>query len=192
MADKGLETLQLQFILDNSVWLKPFHAQVCAKDLLPRWKPQHVRAYIVNTDNANQPGQHWVTLFFNKGEVIYFDSYGHPPPQSILTFMENNASQWKMNTVQLQSDFSNVCGHYCVFILLHLARGLSLPTIVKRYFHASNLYQNDFIVKRWFEKQYGTVYRHVFNSTMSYGQCCTPKVIPHALSVHFPMYKVCL
>ena len=192
MAEKGLETLQLQFILDNSTWMKPFHIKVCAKDLLPRRNPQHVRAYIVNTDNNNQPGQHWVALFFNGREAIYFDSYGNPPLQPIMTFMENNAERWKMNTLQLQSAFSNVCGHYCVFILLHLVRGLSLHTIIRRYFDSSNHHQNDLTVKRWFKNQYGTVYKHVFNPNMNYGQCCKPKVASHALSVQFPMYNVCL
>ena len=72
-------TDELRDIL-NWPLMKSLHGQVCAKDKLPVGKkPLQVRAFIVNTDLAIDPGQHWVALYFKGNKAIYFDSYGLPP-----------------------------------------------------------------------------------------------------------------
>ena len=36
---------------------------------------------IINTDNSDMPGEHWVAIFKNNNKVEYFDSFGLPPLQ---------------------------------------------------------------------------------------------------------------
>ena len=40
-------------------------------------------AYIMNLDEYKNVGTHWIALFFNKNEIVYFDSFGaeHTPKE---------------------------------------------------------------------------------------------------------------
>ena len=33
-------------------------------------------AYVTNTDEHKHTGTHWIALFCNKNEIVYFDSFG--------------------------------------------------------------------------------------------------------------------
>ena len=33
-------------------------------------------AYIINLDECTDVGTHWIALFCNKNEIVYFDSFG--------------------------------------------------------------------------------------------------------------------
>ena len=82
-----MDTIQLNRILYNM----PLKGEVCAKDLLPDIKPIHTKAYIVNTDLSDDPGEHWVAVYFRDKKVIYFDSYGMSPDKDyILPFIKRN------------------------------------------------------------------------------------------------------
>ena len=48
-----MDTIQLSRILSNM----PVKGEACAKDLLPDRKPLHTKAYIVNTDLSDDPGE---------------------------------------------------------------------------------------------------------------------------------------
>ena len=84
------------------------------------------KAYVVNTDDSRQPGQHWVSFYRpTPGVVEYFDSYGLPP--HYLNFQsELDRMGWcyqEVNTICLQSEDSTVCGLYCLYYLTHRVRG---------------------------------------------------------------------
>ena len=40
-------------------------------------------AYVINLDEYADVGTHWIALFFNRNEIIYFDSFGveHVPEE---------------------------------------------------------------------------------------------------------------
>ena len=106
-------TDELRDIL-NWPLMKSLQRQVCAKDELPVGKkPSQAKAFIVNTDLARDPGQHWVALYFKGNKSIYFDSYGLPPLKDhILPFIQKNSLGWIENTQMLQDVTSEVCGLY--------------------------------------------------------------------------------
>ena len=82
-----MDTIQLSRILNNM----PVKGEVCAKDLLPDRKPLHTKAYIVNTDLSDDPGEQGVALYFRDNRVVYFDSYGMPQDKEyILPFIKKN------------------------------------------------------------------------------------------------------
>ena len=102
-----MDTIQLSRILNNI----PVKGEVCAKDLLSDRKPIHTKAYIVNTDLSDDPGEHWVAVYFRDNRVIYFDSYGMSPDKDyILPFIKRNSSGWIQNTEMLQDPWSKTCG----------------------------------------------------------------------------------
>ena len=99
-------TIQLSRILNNI----PVKGEVCAKDL-PDRKPIHTKAYIVNTDLSDDPGEHWVAVYFRDNRVIYFDSYGMSQDNDyILPFIKRNSSGWIQNTEMLQDPWNKTCG----------------------------------------------------------------------------------
>ena len=172
-----METIELQYILDHSPMLSTLNAVVCAKDQLPHRRPSSVRGYIVNTDNSDQPGEHWVAIYFNKDNTAYyFDSYGIPPSQrEIQSFLERHG-RYTWNFMRLQEDFTSVCGLYCVYALHFLVRGCDLNKLLRSKFRTEDQYNfdlNDYSVGMWFQSNYGELYKqsrmirgeHVCNQT---------------------------
>ena len=124
-----MDTVELQGILDKSVNLKHLNGIVCARDMLPKNRPQGVQAYIVNTHRSNQPGEHWVAIFFRENWAYYFDSYGQTPPDAdILPFIEQNTRSYTYNKQRIQDGLIPVCGMYSIFALDFLAKGCDLDT----------------------------------------------------------------
>ena len=48
-------------------------------------------------------------------------------------FMNKHCDEWEWNDRKLQSDWSDVCGHYCIFYVAHRARGYSMKKIVQLF-----------------------------------------------------------
>ena len=48
-------------------------------------------AYIINLDEYTDVGTHWIALFCNKNEVVYFDSFGvQHIPKEIKNLMKKS------------------------------------------------------------------------------------------------------
>lgn len=168
-----METNELQYLFDHSPLLTPLRGRVCAKDQLSL--ENGVKAYIVNTHNSNQPGEHWVAIYLNGSTAVYFDSYGRPPFDEILTFMKKYSNKivhiW--NTLRVQGSHLPVCGLYCIFALDFLSRGCDLNEVLKTRFNMEDMEQNDVHVTQWFGQYYGTYYRHAQKVNKSGQICCT-------------------
>lgn len=117
-------------------------------------------AYVVNTDPASAPGQHWVAFYAETPRHMeFFDSYGrHPSAYAHVRVPATCASFIQCNPHSFQSLRSVVCGHYCVFYLVNriVARRpwLSiLHTLTLRRFSASHRsgtpYPQDKLVRRF-------------------------------------------
>lgn len=156
-----METVEIQYLLNNAQSLKFLNGKVCSNDLLPKKRLEHRKAYVVNTDKSTEPGAHWVVLYFdNRKHATYFDSYGLPPVNNhVYRFIIDNTNSWTYTKTCVQSETSSVCGMYCIFALDHLARGYDLETILTIMFHPKDLAANDKNVKKWFEQTYGQ-YKH--------------------------------
>ena len=76
-------------------------------------------SWIVNTDPASSPGQHWLAFVKDQktapGQVEFFDSYGESP-ESYKFFIPPGVKILRSHTT-LQSLSTNVCGHYCILFL---------------------------------------------------------------------------
>ena len=57
---------------------------------------------IINTDNHDRPGDHWVGLVLNKKKCFYFDSYGAPVLSThILLFLCDKYKEIVFSTKQV-------------------------------------------------------------------------------------------
>ena len=42
---------------------------------------------IVNLENSNQSGSHWVAYYKNNNKKYYFDSFGNAPPKELVKYL---------------------------------------------------------------------------------------------------------
>jgi hypothetical protein len=94
----------------------PFFRGVFMKDALPSvmWKNE---SGIVNLDNSNGPGTHWVCYKKLGSTVYYFDSFGNLPPPKELQKYFRSAKQVLYNYDRQQPDDTSICGHLCLEFL---------------------------------------------------------------------------
>ena len=107
---------------------------VFSRNNLPRIKDG---AYVINLDDKNSKGTHWVSLFINKNTAVYFDSFEiEYIPQEVLNKIKDKSITH--NIFRIQDNESIMCGFYCIaFIEYMLAR--------KTLFDYTNLFsQNDY------------------------------------------------
>ena len=58
-------------------------------------------------------GTHWIALFCNRNEIIYFDSFGvEHVPKEIKKFVGNK--NIKANIFRVQANNSVMCGYFCI------------------------------------------------------------------------------
>ena len=92
--------------------------------------------YIINLQDAkdsggNQlPGSHWTAMWIEtknrKPWACYFDPFGIAPPLEIQHIL-NKYTPYDINTTQIQSLESGVCGYYCIYFLWFMSRNKGDP-----------------------------------------------------------------
>ena len=110
---------------------RSYFAGVIAKDEIPK-EPQKNKThfYVVNTQTADLPGQHWVVLWYS-GVSNYFDPEGHPPfLQAETSFLHR---RWTWNALRIQPFYSIYCGLYCLYFVYFKSRGFSMKDIVSSF-----------------------------------------------------------
>lgn len=92
-----------------------------AKNNLPLKKIQERPiAFVINTANREEPGEHWVALFISyKNVAEYFDSFGfNPICCRINKFCKlNGIDTLLINKTALQNIFADSCGKYCILFI---------------------------------------------------------------------------
>lgn len=109
-------------------------------------------AFVFNTQKHNQCGAHWVAMYVDKkGVGWYFDSLGKAPHiPDYLRRIQRNCKLFRWNSVRLQSDYSNACGHYCIMFLLYMSSGVGNTQFMQNF--SQNLVKNDVLAKQFVKK----------------------------------------
>lgn len=117
-----LSNFDLQRKLGN---VKDFRG-VFSHDSLPKSINENEYS-IVNLQNKNQPGSHWVLIVNRSPEkyVYYFDSFGIAPSEIIAKYLKTSGKAIMFNNRQLQENISNRCGYFCAFIVTKVDSGMS-------------------------------------------------------------------
>lgn len=72
---------------------------------------------IINLDDNDGPGTHWVAYKKSNNKIIYFDSFGNlQPPVEFLSYVGGVGSV-KYNYKQYQGYDTVECGHLCLKFL---------------------------------------------------------------------------
>ena len=131
---------------------------VYSRNNLPKIKKG---AYVINLDEYENTGTHWIALFVKTDEVIYFDSFGiEHIPKEINKFIGNEQSssakarnkEIKANIFRIQAYDSIMCGYFCIEFINYMLKGKTLLDYTN-LFSPNDFNKNDEIIKRIFKNE---------------------------------------
>jgi len=89
------------------------------RNALPR-KIRRNESGIVNLDNVDGGGTHWVAYAKRGDRAVYFDSFGNlRPPKELARYLGDGATIEYNRTAHQTYDQTN-CGQLCLLFLRHL------------------------------------------------------------------------
>ena len=107
---------------------------VYSRDNLPKITKKG--AYVINLDEYENTGTHWIALFVETNEVIYFDSFGiEHVPKEITKFIGNSTTKSsslernkkiKANIFRIQVYDSITCGYFCIEFINYILKSNTL------------------------------------------------------------------
>lgn len=129
-----MNTQEIDDILSHNRVTKATFVGVFAADQLLR--PLAIPAsYVVNTDRANGPGEHWIAMYQDKpGLIELFDSFGRPPSmfdQKIQSFCNGLQVVWQDES--LQNPLSTACGQYVCYFIYQRNSGRKFEDVVRSF-----------------------------------------------------------
>ena len=109
------------------------------EDLLNIKRKLGTQYFVLNLGSLKDGGTHWVGLCLrNRGkEMLYFDSFGAPYPQTVAQYCAK-CTKKGYNSTQIQDIHSNLCGWYVLMWLAHIQK------TEKNMYEATNDYVNLF------------------------------------------------
>lgn len=87
------------------------------------------QSMIINLDDSNGQGTHWVGAYHNDKEILYFDSFGVSPPEELRKYKR----KMKYQTMQVQDIKSVNCGWYVIYFLNEVSKGVDMYDLVYLY-----------------------------------------------------------
>jgi hypothetical protein len=102
---------------------------VFSMDTLPTRKLKDGDSLIVNMRPSNMTGSHWVCLYCDTEYILYLDSFGLPPHETIRKYETKN-KPIVYNSSELQHPDSLRCGEYCVYFLKELSLGVPIYSVL--------------------------------------------------------------
>ena len=107
-------------------------------------------AYVINLDQYENTGTHWVSLFVKTKYTIYFDSFGvEHTPKEINKFINNDI---KSNIFRIQAYDSIMCGYFCIEFINYMLKGKTLLDYTN-LFSPNDFKKNDQVIKRIFKNE---------------------------------------
>ena len=108
-------------------------------------------AYVINLDEYENVGTHWIALFVKPKYTVYFDSFGiEHIPKEIKHAIGNK--EIKVNIFRIQAYDSIMCGYYCIEFINYMLEGKSLIDFTS-LFSPHDFEKNDKIIKRIFKNE---------------------------------------
>ena len=111
--------------------------------------------YIVNLNDSNQSGSHWTLLIKMKNnKYLYFDSFGAPPPQTILDTLKIDPNKLQYNDQQIQDIKSQTCGYFAILFAYYYSREKTPNKTIIAFLtnFTTDEKQNDKVLRKIFDK----------------------------------------
>ena len=112
-------------------------------------------AYVINLDEYENTGTHWVSLFVKTNEAIYFDSFGiEHIPKEINKFIRSKElgpavgnNKIKSNIFRIQAYDSIMYGYFCIEFINYILKGKTLLDYTN-LFLPNDFKKNGRVIKR--------------------------------------------
>ena len=145
MPPQPLTNFEIQRYYQNE---PRFNDVFSRNDLLKKIK---VGAYVINLYEYADIGTHWIALFCNRNEIVYFDSFGvEHVPEEIKEFIGNK--NIIANIFRVQANNSVMCGYFCIGFIDFMLTGKKL-TDYTSLFSPYDFKKNDNIVLSYFKDE---------------------------------------
>ena len=106
-------------------------------------------AYLINLDECKSIGTHWIALYANGNNVIYFVSFGvEHIPKGIKNFIGNKNIITNIYTIQAYD--SIMCRYFCIGIIDFMLKGKSLLGY-RNLFFPNEYEKNDKTILKYFQ-----------------------------------------
>jgi hypothetical protein len=110
----------------------PHFGGVIASDQIMQLPKKLPIGFIMNTDDSNGQGEHWVAIYINGDSIEYFDPLADPPSKKFLTDIKKYVEslkvptmmKLKVNKVKWQHDKTESCGWFCIQFLDNRFHGI--------------------------------------------------------------------
>ena len=108
-------------------------------------------AYVINLDEYADVGTHWITLFCNRNEIVYFDSFGFEHILEEIKEFIRNKNQ-KANIFRVQANDPVLCGYLCIGFIDFMLAGKKL-TDYTNLFSPHDFKKSDNIILSYFKNE---------------------------------------
>ena len=102
--------------------------------------------HVINLDEYENTGTHWIALFVKTNEVIYFN---RNIPKEINKFIGNK--KIKANIFRIQPYDSIMCGYFCIEFINYMLKGKTLLDYTN-LFSPNDFKKNDRTIKIIFKE----------------------------------------
>ena len=119
---------------------------VYSRNNLPKIKDE---AYTINLDEFESIGIHWIALYVNGNNIIYFDRFGvEHISKEIRKFLGDKNSI--TNIYRIQAYDSTLCRYFCIVFIDFMLKGKSLLDYTNLFF-LNEYEKKDKIILKYFQ-----------------------------------------
>ena len=109
-------------------------------------------AYVINLDEYADVGTHWIALFCNRNEIVYFNSFGvEHILEEIKEFVGNK--NIAANIFRVQANDSIMFGYFCIWFIDFMLGSKKLTDFTS-LFSLYEFKKNDNIILRYFKDEW--------------------------------------
>ena len=106
--------------------------------------------YVIDLDEYADVGAHWFALFYNRNEIVYFNSFG---VKHVLKKSKNFGNKYiKTNIFRVQANDSVMCWYFCMGFIDFMLAGKKL-TDYTSLFSPHDFKKNDDIIFSCFKNE---------------------------------------
>ena len=91
-----MNSIEIFNYLINDAITKKYFIGVFSRDELPNSITKRPCCFIINTQNRNQPGKHWLAFYYDASKnATFFDSFGlHPSHYQLKDYLDKTSNSW--------------------------------------------------------------------------------------------------
>lgn len=119
--------------IDDMLKSIPAYQGCYAADGLPKKKVAGTSYYVVNMQDKNKPGNHWMCIIKEKDKIYFIDPFGFPPNNYISSWLHSRKLPIYYNDKDLQAFNASSCGYWCCYFIINHYLGIKIPVLINSF-----------------------------------------------------------